>query len=128
MHSSSCQRTLETWWQEYWTPPATDDPVEWAESELQFSSRSSAYPGPYRSERTPYVRQVLRDYADPNIRKIVLCWSAQSAKTTTELIALAYSVANIPGASAVILREPTAAADSGLPGIGKTHDRAQEGF
>lgn len=97
MHLKTCQTRLKQWWREYWTPPATDDPVQWAEAELQFSSRSSAYPGPYRANRTPYVRQVLRDYADPNIRKIVLCWSAQSAKTTTELVGLAYSIANNPG-------------------------------
>lgn len=43
------------------------------------------------------MRTVLEDVADPNVRHITLCWSAQSSKTTTGMIAVLYAIDNDPG-------------------------------
>lgn len=73
------------------------NPWQWAESNLELSSRSTAFPGRYSTEQTPYVRQPLEDFKDPSIRQIALCFSAQSGKTQTMLVMLGYAVDQDPG-------------------------------
>jgi phage terminase large subunit GpA-like protein len=70
---------------------------EWAEEKLVFSPRISSSSGKYRTALTPYVRQPLNDFQDPHIREITMCWGAQTSKTTTETVALAYTICNAPG-------------------------------
>ncbi|MFZ2958566.1 MAG: terminase gpA endonuclease subunit [Candidatus Ozemobacteraceae bacterium] len=89
--------SLDNRWCEIWTPPANLNPWQWAEAELELSARITAQPGAYSTLATPYVREPLEAFADPAIRKIILCWSAQSSKTTTLTAALAYAIANSPG-------------------------------
>lgn len=105
MHSLNSQQTtsLETRWREIWEPPANLNPWEWAEKELELSARITAQPGQYSTLATPYVREPLECFADPAIRKIVLCWSAQSSKTTTLTAALAYTVVNSPGPALFVM-------------------------
>ena len=41
-----------------------EDPLtvsEWADRYRRLSSKASAEPGPWRTDRTPYLRQVMRD-------------------------------------------------------------------
>jgi phage terminase large subunit GpA-like protein len=94
---------LSEYWNTYWQPPAQLNPWQWAEANLEFSSRSSAYPGRYRSTLTPYVQQILEDFKNPTIRKVVLCWGAQSAKTTTLSVALAYTIDQAPGPALFVM-------------------------
>ena len=54
------------------------------------------YPGKYDTSSTPYVREPLEVWSNQKARVLTLCWSAQSSKTTTELIALGYDVVNNP--------------------------------
>lgn len=105
MHSLSSQHQtlLENRWHDSWLPPAFSNPWQWAEAELELSSRITALPGAYSTALTPYVREPLEAFADPAIRKIVLCWSAQSSKTTTLTAALAYSIANSPGPALFVM-------------------------
>ena len=78
-------------------PPALLNPWEWAEANLQFPARVSPIQGPYSTTATPYVREPMEAFADPQVRKITLCWSAQSSKTTTMTIMGAYAVDQAPG-------------------------------
>ncbi len=94
---------LKGWWSDYWQPPAQLNPWQWAEALLVFSARSSAFPGRYRSSITPYVRQILEDFQNPEIRRIHLCWGAQSAKTTTLSVALAYTIDQAPGPALFVM-------------------------
>ena len=105
MHSLNSQQTtlLENRWSEVWLPPANLNPWQWAEEELELSARITAQPGQYSTASTPYVREPLECFADPAIRKIVLCWSAQSSKTTTLTAALAYTIANSPGPALFVM-------------------------
>ena len=105
MHSDTSQvaTALTRWWQAAWSLPALLNPWQWAERELEFSVRVSPMPGPYRTGMVPYVREPLESFHDPGIRKIVLCWSAQSSKTTTMQVALAYTIANAPGPALFVM-------------------------
>lgn len=82
---------------EAWKPPASLNPWQWAESNLELSNRATAFPGRYSTDQTPYVKDVLEGFKDPSIRQISLCWSAQSSKTMTMLVMLGYAVDQDPG-------------------------------
>lgn len=84
-------------WAAAWKPPALLNPWEWAESTLELPARVSPIRGPFSTSGTPYVREPLEAFADPAIRRIILCWSAQSSKTTTAMIAVLYTVEHDPG-------------------------------
>lgn len=84
-------------WRQAWTLPAKLNPWRWAEENISFSSRVSPLPGRYSTASTPYVREVLEAAANPTVRHITMCWSAQSSKTTTGLMIIFYNIANNPG-------------------------------
>lgn len=93
----SIKEHLRSIWQNAWELPAQLNPWEWAEENIRFNSIVSPMPGRYNTAATPYVREVLEAFADPRIRQITLCWSAQSSKTTTTLVGILYLIANDPG-------------------------------
>src|SRR5258705_11193 len=43
--------------------------------------QGSAEPGPWRSERTPYMTPIVRAFVDPRYRRIVAVIAAQMGKT-----------------------------------------------
>lgn len=110
MQSANSQ-TLAKTWNSGWSLSQKLTPWRWAEENLEFSSRVSAFPGRYSTASTPYVREPLEKAADRNVRRITLCWSAQSAKTTTALIIVYFMIPNDPG-NALIVRPSLSAAKS----------------
>lgn len=84
-------------WKSSLKTPALLNPWKWAEKNIEFSTMVSPIPGKYSTVTTPYVRDVLEAVADPSVRHITLCWSAQSSKTTTAMIAILYAIDNDPG-------------------------------
>lgn len=89
---------LRDWWAEGWEVPAQLNPWQWAEEFIEFPDKNAATkPGKYNSLYNIYCREILEAFADPKVRRIVLCFSAQSAKTITMLVALCYSLVNNPG-------------------------------
>jgi phage terminase large subunit GpA-like protein len=76
-------------------PPPKQSVVEWAEGNLHIGSTAHLH-GPYRTRETPYIREPLETFADPNIRRLALVWAAQSAKTTLILSGIAYRLDQNP--------------------------------
>jgi terminase, large subunit len=103
--------SLNEAWRQGWQLPARLNPWQWAEANIEFSSRVSPLPGKYSTTATPYVRGVLEAAADPKIRHITLCWSAQSSKTTTGMMILFYAIDNDPG-NVLLVRPSLQAAKS----------------
>jgi terminase, large subunit len=82
----------------YLEPPAKLNPWEWAEKNIEIKSTIvSPILGKYSTRNMPYVREVLEAFADPEVKQITLCWSAQSSKTMTIVMGILYSIANNPG-------------------------------
>jgi phage terminase large subunit GpA-like protein len=82
----------------YLEPPAKLNPWQWAESNIEIKSTIvSPLLGKYSTSSMPYVREVLEAFADPEVKQITLCWSAQSSKTMTIVMGILYSIANNPG-------------------------------
>ncbi len=109
MPLQSSPKILSNWWAQAWAPPSELNPWQWAEQELEFSARSTPFPGLFRSALTPYIRSPLEAFQDPAVRRVTLCWSAQSSKTTALLVALAYCIAQDPGPALVVQSSESAA-------------------
>jgi phage terminase large subunit GpA-like protein len=73
-----------------WVWKPVQDVVDWAESNLVISERTSATPGRYSTKLTPYVREVLEHFRNDRTRRLTLVWGAQTSKTTCILTGMAY--------------------------------------
>lgn len=71
-------------------------PWQWAEDNYRVSP-SSPFPGRWRSDTTPWVREVLEACADDEVQTVSAMCSAQSAKTESMLAFLCWLVAEDPG-------------------------------
>lgn len=79
-------------------PPPPVSVAEWANEHLRLDDTTSAEPGRYRVERTPYVREPMECLsATSPIQKVVLCWGAQLGKSTTGNAWVGYVMDNSPG-------------------------------
>lgn len=110
MQSANLQ-TLANTWNRGWTLSKKLSPWRWAEENIEFSNRVSPMPGRFSTAAAPYMREPLEKTADRKVRRITLCWSAQSAKTTVMLITLYDKIANDPG-NALIVRPSLSTAKS----------------
>jgi len=54
-------------------------------------------PGPFRSENSPWVREVMEAIVDPKIKLVSMIAAVQSSKTTAPELTLCYIIANLPG-------------------------------
>lgn len=63
-----------------WDPPEHAYPDEWADAK-RIMPPGSPFPGPWRTDRTPYLRRPMRDFVDPNIDVIVTIMRRQRGKT-----------------------------------------------
>lgn len=71
---------------------------EWADRYRMLSSKASAEPGPWRTNRTPYLREPM-DCLSSNspIQRVVLMFAAQTGKTEAGSNWLGYVIAYSPG-------------------------------
>lgn len=86
-------------------PPEDLTVSQWAEKHRRLSSESSAEPGPWRTERTPYLREVMDAFTDPKVRHIVMVAASQVGKTEAELNMIGYVISQDPGS--ILLVNPT---------------------
>lgn len=86
-------------------PPPELTASEWADLYRRLSSEASAEPGRWRTDRTPYMREILDSINDPTVERIVIMSSAQVGKTELLLNAIAYFVDYDP--APMLLLQPT---------------------
>lgn len=70
---------------------------EWADKYRRLSPESSAEAGPWRTDRTPYLREPMRAFTDPKVKNIVMVASSQVGKSEFELNAIGYIIDQAPG-------------------------------
>jgi phage terminase large subunit GpA-like protein len=63
----------------------------------------SPFPGPWRTSRTPYLREPLNDFVDPMVETLVLLFSSQVGKTETLMGTLLYAYGVDPGPGMLVL-------------------------
>ena len=84
---------LAAWERELWKIPKKESPDQWAERVIILPEGTSSLPGPLSLDWVPYLRQPLRDVADPEVQEIILCWSTQVGKTLGGMIMNLYTAA-----------------------------------
>ena len=86
-------------------PPAALTVSEWADKYRRLSPESSAETGPWRTRRTPYLKEVMDSFNDPKIRHIVMVAASQVGKSEALNNMIGYIIAQDPGS--ILLIEPT---------------------
>ena len=67
-------------------------PDEWADRFRVLPGDGNKEAGPFRTDRTPYTRGPLRDFADPEVDEITLCFASQTGKTAAVESMLGWAV------------------------------------
>lgn len=83
-------------------PPENLTVDEWADK-YRILPDTSAEAGPWRTSRTPYLREPMRAFTDPNVHRIVMVAAAQVGKSELELNIIGYIIAQDPGPILYIL-------------------------
>jgi phage terminase large subunit GpA-like protein len=79
---------------------------EWADKHRKLPQKSSAEPGPWRTSRTPYLREVMDNMsAQSQIEETILMWAAQLGKSEAILNTLGYVIDHAPGPAMLV--QPT---------------------
>lgn len=86
-------------------PPEDLTVTEWAEKKRRLSSESSAEPGPWRTTRTPYLREPMDAFTDPKIRRIVMVAASQVGKSEFLNNGIGYIIDEDPGS--ILFVHPT---------------------
>lgn len=71
-------------------------------------------PGPWRHDRTPYLREIMDAAADESVRCIVICKGSQSGGTEALINILAWSVDQDPGQTMVVFPDATSSRQKNL--------------
>lgn len=78
----------------------------WADAHRMLSQKSSAEPGPWRTSRTPYLREIMDSLsATSDVEEVVLIAASQVGKSEAILNVLGYIIDHAPGP--VLLVQPT---------------------
>lgn len=86
-------------------PPDDLTVTEWAEKNRRLSSESSAEPGPWRTERTPYLREIMDTFTDPKISHTVFVAASQVGKSEVLNNCIGYIIDQDPGS--ILFVHPT---------------------
>lgn len=86
-------------------PPANLTVTEWAEQHRRLSPESSAEPGPWRTSRTPYLKEPMDAFTDPKVKRIVMVAASQVGKSELEMNIIGYIIDEDPGS--ILFIHPT---------------------
>ena len=86
-------------------PPEDLTVAEWADRHRRLSPETSAEAGPWRTSRTPYLREPMEAFTDPKVKKIVMVAASQVGKSELELNIIAYIIDQDPGS--ILFVQPT---------------------
>lgn len=86
-------------------PPDNLTVTLWAEHKRRLSTESSAEPGPWRTTRTPYLKEPMDAFTDPKVRRIVMVAASQVGKSELELNIIGYIIDEDPGS--ILFIHPT---------------------
>jgi phage terminase large subunit GpA-like protein len=79
---------------------------EWADKHRRLSSKASAEPGPWRTNRTPYLREPMDCLSSTSaVQRVVMMFAAQTGKTEAGANWLGYVIDHAPGP--MLMVQPT---------------------
>ena len=83
-------------------PPESLSVSEWSDQHVIIPEGSAAEPGPYRTSRTPYMREVADCFSDDEVEEIVFIKGAQVGGTQVLTNAIAWKIVHDPGPIMII--------------------------
>lgn len=83
-------------------PPEKLTVSEWADKYRILDEKSSASPGPWKTERTPYLRRIMDEFCNPEIEEITFVAGSQLGKTEAEYNMLCFAIDQDPGPVLVV--------------------------
>ncbi|MGN0444235.1 MAG: phage terminase large subunit family protein [Acutalibacteraceae bacterium] len=86
-------------------PPEKLTVSQWADKKRRLSAESSAETGPWRTSRTPYLKDILDSFTDPKVKNIVVVASSQVGKSETINNMIGYIIDQDP--SSILFIQPT---------------------
>lgn len=82
---------------EYFKPPEKLTVDEWADKYRILSPESSAESGPWRTERTLYLKEPMRAFTDSKVHTITMVAGSQIGKSEMQLNMIGYIIDQAPG-------------------------------
>ena len=79
-----------------WRPIDRRPPWQWAEDNV-IIDKTSPFPGKFRADTAPWTKELMEVFADNRVSEISVMCSAQSSKTQTIMILLAWAIAEDAG-------------------------------
>lgn len=86
-------------------PPDDLTVSQWAEKKRRLSSESSAEAGPWRTDRTPYLKEPMDCFTDHKVRNVVLVAASQVGKSEFINNCIGYIIDEDPGS--ILFVQPT---------------------
>jgi len=86
-------------------PPDDILPSECAERHRKLNSKTTNLSGPWRNEVTPYLVDIMDDFADPEKERVIFVKPTQVGGTQVILNAILYAILHHPGP--MLIAEPT---------------------
>jgi len=86
-----------------WRPPERLTVSEWADRYRILVPQTSAEPGPWRTVRTPYLKEIMDDFSDPYVEKVVFETGSQLGKTEVLYNCLGYVIHQAPAPALLIM-------------------------
>jgi phage terminase large subunit GpA-like protein len=90
-------------WAAHLEPPLVLPLDEWADGRVFLPREMAPEPGLLNLDRTPYLREILRAWSDPDVEENVLQCGTQLGKSTAVLLAMAQCIAEEPAPMMVVL-------------------------
>ena len=89
----------------HFKPPEELTVSEWADKYRRLSPESSAEAGPWRTSRTPYLKEPMDAFTDPKVKKLVMVAASQVGKSELIMNIIAYIIDQDPGS--ILFVQPT---------------------
>lgn len=90
------------------TPPIQQSLSEWSDRNIILGS-TSPEPGSWRTDRTPYLREILDACGDFATQRVVIMASAQTGKSSCLINVIAFYIANDPSPIMIVLPDESMA-------------------
>lgn len=92
-----------------WLLPKNIAVSQWSDENIKLDSLTTASPGNFRTDFTPYAREIMDSFRDPTVTTIVLKTSTQIAKTQSILNCVSYVIDQDPGPALFVSANETEA-------------------
>jgi phage terminase large subunit GpA-like protein len=91
-------------WKSGWTPDPRISVSEWADAHRMLPQRAASEPGPWRTSRTPFAREIMDCLSDHHpAQEVVLMASVQMVKSEAGLNWAGYTIDHAPSSMLVVL-------------------------